>query len=468
MSKGVPKEGDRAAFDDVDYPELHARSATEGGGIHLPPPGASGNILTSDGDGWSSEEPPGVGASALDDLTDVNVPTPSPGEVLTYDGEEWVGDTPPGADLTVEEADETPSVSNVSKIIIPNGTLTDNEDGSVTIDFGEAATDGSAIHENVSGEIAAITEKNIPHTDDMLIIEDSEDTNSKKMVKVGNLPGGGGGDVTPLAVGFEIEKGTTPVKLVASDAFYIENNYDETGDPRGESCVDLQMYRWQTDQVADGWANGIFAGDSHKIGPNVADSVILGGAENTISDNIGSSAIIAGSGHLLDTQAHGATILGGRYAHATLPGELVQGGASFSSGLVGQAQIRRVVVIAQTNSATPEEMRASWFTSQGKILIPEDTTWFWTLRVAARRVDGDNESAGYELRGVIDNNSGTTALVGSVTSVYTNEDQSAWNVAVTVDNTDDELVITVTGEVSKTIRWVGILEIVQVMGNVPE
>ena len=101
-----------------------------------------------------------------------------------------------GASLTVEEIDGTPSVANVTKIKVPNGTLTDNGDGTLTLDFGSAATDGAAIHDNTAGEIAAIAEKTALVSGDMLIIEDSEDDNNKKMVKVDNLPGGG--SVTPV------------------------------------------------------------------------------------------------------------------------------------------------------------------------------------------------------------------------------------------------------------------------------
>ena len=54
-------------------------------------------------------------------------------------------------------------------------------------------TDADAIHDNVAGEISAITEKTSPVSADLLIIEDSADSNNKKRVQVGNLPGGGGG-----------------------------------------------------------------------------------------------------------------------------------------------------------------------------------------------------------------------------------------------------------------------------------
>jgi hypothetical protein len=51
-------------------------------------------------------------------------------------------------------------------------------------------TDDDAIHDNQSGEIAAITEKASPASGDWLLIEDSEAANVKKAVQIGNLPGG--------------------------------------------------------------------------------------------------------------------------------------------------------------------------------------------------------------------------------------------------------------------------------------
>lgn len=54
--------------------------------------------------------------------------------------------------------------------------------------------DGSAIHDNTAGEIAAVTEKAVPVGADFLLIEDSADSNNKKRVQLGNLPTAGGGE----------------------------------------------------------------------------------------------------------------------------------------------------------------------------------------------------------------------------------------------------------------------------------
>jgi hypothetical protein len=67
-----------------------------------------------------------------------------------------------------------------------NGTITDLTVG------GGPGSDTTAIHDNVSAEISAITEKVTPVSADLLLIEDSAASNVKKRVQVGNLPGGGG------------------------------------------------------------------------------------------------------------------------------------------------------------------------------------------------------------------------------------------------------------------------------------
>jgi len=56
------------------------------------------------------------------------------------------------------------------------------------VSFAVMCGDAHAVHDNVAGEIAAINEKATPVSADLLIIEDSEDSNAKKKVQIGNLP----------------------------------------------------------------------------------------------------------------------------------------------------------------------------------------------------------------------------------------------------------------------------------------
>lgn len=115
-----------------------------------------------------------------------------------------------------------------------------------------------------------------------------------------------------------------------------------------------------------------------------------------------------------------------------------------------------------TSNATPTALFLNG--SSTRMTIATDTTWTFSCFVTARRTDADNESAGYKLEGVVDNNAGTTALVGTVTTTILAEDTAAWDVAATADNTNDALIVTVTGETAKTIRWVAVCRTVEVTG----
>lgn len=58
---------------------------------------------------------------------------------------------------------------------------------------GAPGSDPDAIHDNAAAEISAISEKAVPVVGDWLLIEDSADSDSKKKVQIGNLPGSSSG-----------------------------------------------------------------------------------------------------------------------------------------------------------------------------------------------------------------------------------------------------------------------------------
>jgi hypothetical protein len=115
-----------------------------------------------------------------------------------------------------------------------------------------------------------------------------------------------------------------------------------------------------------------------------------------------------------------------------------------------------------TTDATQTELFTDG--SSARLTIPSDSLWFFSARIAARRTDADNEGASYELRGTIDNNAGTTALVGQIMKIIYGEDTSAWDVTASADDTNDALLIQVTGEAAKTIDWICAVLLVQASG----
>ena len=102
--------------------------------------------------------------------------------------------------------------------------------------------------------------------------------------------------------------------------------------------------------------------------------------------------------------------------------------------------------------------------SAGDISVGSDCTVTYSMLINARRIDADNESAGYRIAGVIDNNAGTTALVGSIEKTVLAEDTAAWDVTVTADDTNDGINVLVTGEAAKTIRWQAVVNVAYICG----
>jgi hypothetical protein len=121
----------------------------------------------------------------------------------------------------------------------------------------------------------------------------------------------------------------------------------------------------------------------------------------------------------------------------------------------------RVYASGSTADGTTVSLNFNVSDNPSGLSVPNDTTWMFTSYIVARRTDADNESAAYWIQGAIDNNAGTVALVGSV-QVTALEDTVAWNATATA--LAGRLLLRVTGETSKTIRWNAVTHIVQVSG----
>ncbi len=98
-----------------------------------------------------------------------------------------------------------------------------------------ATSDADAIHDNVSGEITAIAEKVSPVNADVVVIEDSDDSDSKKRVQVGNLSGVG----APQAHASTHERaGSDEVDGDHVDIDFTPSNYVPSTAPAEASDVD--------------------------------------------------------------------------------------------------------------------------------------------------------------------------------------------------------------------------------------
>jgi len=141
---------------------------------------------------------------------------------------------------------------------------------------------------------------------------------------------------------------------------------------------------------------------------------------------------------------------------------------SFSSGTFtynnGDAQGSRVVAYGKTTSNSSTSIYVG-NSSANRLVIPSDSTWTFSILVVGRNA-GANEAAGYKVEGVIDNNGGTVALIGSVTTTTLGETVSGWDATAIADNVNKALDIKVTGSTSSNgVLWVAVVNLAQVTGT---
>ena len=113
---------------------------------------------------------------------------------------------------------------------------------------------------------------------------------------------------------------------------------------------------------------------------------------------------------------------------------------------------RQYVLFGTTTNNTETEIFVGGV-SDSRIPVTTNSTMNYTLDITARRTDADGYSAGYQLKGVVDNNSGTVADVGDVYEIIIAEDDSDLTIDATADNTNKSLKVTVTGQSGHTYKW---------------
>lgn len=227
------------------------------------------------------------------------------------------------------------------------------------------------------------------------------------------------------------------LKVAGNGALYVDG--DTAGNARGNNAVDLQTLRSGASQVGSG-----------------ANSVTIG-ARNTTS---GSSSVAIGQDV---TASGGRSVAIGVSANAYLYGQHSQANGYFSAAGDSQSSTLRARITTAGSSSI-----LFLDGTDDYAVIPANTTWAFTITVAARSTDGgtgDEESAAYKFEGCIERDgSNNTALVGTVSKVVLAEDDSGWDCNVAADDTNESLNVTGTSDDANTVRWTALYTLVEVGG----
>ena len=86
--------------------------------------------------------------------------------------------------------------------------------------------------------------------------------------------------------------------------------------------------------------------------------------------------------------------------------------------------------------------------------LAENDLYLFEIQLVATRTDVHGHYKAWELVGCIERTGATTALFGAVTSTIIADTGEVWTIAVTANDANDHLAITVTGAAGETIYWV--------------
>ena len=131
--------------------------------------------------------------------------------------------------------------------------------------------------------------------------------------------------------------------------------------------------------------------------------------------------------------------------------------AATARAAIGAASGGATTLSGTTNNNTQTEIFVDGVLNS-RMTLTSNTTWMFSAMVAARST---TESAGYKIEGVIKNDAGTTSLVGTAVKTVFGEDDSAWDITVEADDTNDALVFKVTGDSADTVNWEVIVDKVE-------
>lgn len=198
--------------------------------------------------------------------------------------------------------------------------------------------------------------------------------------------------------------------------------------------------------------NNIISGDLVGV-----SGAFIGGSHNQISGDSSAllnSTALGESNTVLksNSTAIGVNSLSSRF------GEISLSNGRFSEN--GDSQTSVFVSRCLTSNAVQTEVFLN--NSTERIKLSSDSAISFETLIVGKQQSSSN-AAGYKISGVICNNGGTTALIGSITKTVLAESVASWDATIEADDTNDALVIKVTGTAGNDIRWVAITTTSQVV-----
>ena len=216
------------------------------------------------------------------------------------------------------------------------------------------------------------------------------------------------------------------------------------GNKRGSYAVDWQLSRAANTEVASGNYSVVAGGIDNTASGNSA--TVAGGLTNTASGNYS----VVGGGNSNTASGSYSSVSGGFEANASLYGQNAQASGEFS--VKGDAQTSVYTAFDSTSNATATTLLLDGPGGSNNLILPSSGSWVFKVMIIGKTSGSPATVGAWEVSGTIYNNGGTATIVGTnVTTTYNTP--TNWSVP-TVTGSGGNMVITVTGAASTSIRWV--------------
>jgi hypothetical protein len=181
----------------------------------------------------------------------------------------------------------------------------------------------------------------------------------------------------------------------------------------------------------------------------------------TLPVSQGNNSIALGSGANTAVNAVGSLAIGDQ-SQANIPGCVVQASGRFGSS--GDAQTGRYLLRTVTVNNTATESFVDGTNGSVRLVLPDNSTWAFTATIAAHQTNASGGHAGYKIEGIVFRDSGvaTTGIQGSVVKTVLGESHPVWDANLVADTTSGCLKVLVSGENTKIIRWVTLIETIEI------
>lgn len=183
-------------------------------------------------------------------------------------------------------------------------------------------------------------------------------------------------------------------------------------------------------------------------------------AEGTNTQALGNSSHAQGAYSVASSDYSTAM---GNQSCARLFGQAAHANGCFASA--GDNQYTRTLLRGATADATPTELTLTGGapSSASRFTLPDGRSCALRLMVAGRKSDGQSALLHRQL--VIRRVADTVDLVGGVQTIGTDINQAPWGLTVQADNVNKSLQVLVTGAAGSGIRWLAVVESLEIVNG---